>query len=216
MELWGDAPYFYNVVIRTPGGETARWNNPRSYVPQEHERTRQQQRIFLQILDRQHDISFAVTGDTRRDLVVILQVLFRNYISTQKSRVSVVAGGNEGNSAHHFFGQISEREAYQDVEIRVGESRADKTVVLDRTSRRQACHNAPVTVRIGAGHDTQRILPRKRLIAQNRNLNTLALAESGILSVQGAPLSLTGKNVTIGFIDTGIRYQEQGTPGGIL
>ncbi|MDE6621313.1 MAG: S8 family peptidase [Lachnospiraceae bacterium] len=46
---------------------------------------------------------------------------YLNYISTQKSRVSVVAGGNEGNSAHHFFGQISEREAYQDVELRVGE-----------------------------------------------------------------------------------------------
>ncbi|MDE6220823.1 MAG: hypothetical protein K2G51_10440, partial [Lachnospiraceae bacterium] len=44
--------------------------------------------------------------------------------------------------------------------------------------------------------------------AQNRNLNTLSLAESGILIVQGAPLNLTGKNVTIGFIDTGIRYQE--------
>ena len=27
---------------------------------------------------------------------------YLNYISTQKSRVSVVAGGNEGNSAHHF------------------------------------------------------------------------------------------------------------------
>lgn len=44
MELWGDAPYFYNAVIRTPGGETVRWNNPRSYVPQEftfvYERTR--------------------------------------------------------------------------------------------------------------------------------------------------------------------------------
>jgi len=44
MELWGDAPYFYNAVIRTPGGETARWNNPRSYIPQEftfvYERTR--------------------------------------------------------------------------------------------------------------------------------------------------------------------------------
>ena len=44
--------------------------------------------------------------------------------------------------------------------------------------------------------------------AQNGNLNTLSLAESGILSVQGEPLNLTGKNVTIGFIDTGIRYQD--------
>ncbi len=44
--------------------------------------------------------------------------------------------------------------------------------------------------------------------AQSRNLNTLSLAASGILSVQGEPLNLTGKNVTIGFIDTGIRYQD--------
>lgn len=44
--------------------------------------------------------------------------------------------------------------------------------------------------------------------AQDRNLNTLSLAASGILSVQGEPLNLTGKNVTIGFIDTGIRYQD--------
>lgn len=44
MDLWGNVPYFYNAVIRTPGGETARWNNPRSYIPQEftfvYERTR--------------------------------------------------------------------------------------------------------------------------------------------------------------------------------
>ncbi|MDE7476349.1 MAG: S8 family peptidase [Lachnospiraceae bacterium] len=44
-----------------------------------------------------------------------------HYISTQKSRVSVAAGGNEGNTSHHFQGTISERETYQDVEIRVGE-----------------------------------------------------------------------------------------------
>ncbi len=47
---------------------------------------------------------------------------YLNYVSTQKSRVSVVAGGNEGNSAHHFFGSTSERELYQDVELRVGEN----------------------------------------------------------------------------------------------
>lgn len=44
--------------------------------------------------------------------------------------------------------------------------------------------------------------------AQDDNLNTLALTESGILSVQRGPLNLTGKNVTIGFIDTGVRYQD--------
>ena len=104
----------------------------RSDSETDHERPCQQQRIFLQILDRQHDISLAVTGDTGRDLVVILQVLFRLL-------------------------ELHDR----DLTVR---RRADKTVVLDRTSRCQACHNAPVTVRIGAGHDTQRILTRKRLI----------------------------------------------------
>ncbi|EOS51828.1 S8 family peptidase [Lachnospiraceae bacterium MD335] len=41
------------------------------------------------------------------------------------------------------------------------------------------------------------------------DLNTLSLADVGILSVQRPPLNLTGKNVTIGFIDTGIRYQDE-------
>lgn len=38
--------------------------------------------------------------------------------------------------------------------------------------------------------------------------NTLSLVESGILATQGQPLSLTGKKVTIAFIDTGIQYQQ--------
>ncbi|MDE7417786.1 MAG: S8 family peptidase [Lachnospiraceae bacterium] len=50
--------------------------------------------------------------------------------------------------------------------------------------------------------------PRVLKAAQNRNLNTLSMAESGILAVQREPLDLTGKNVTIGFIDTGIRYRD--------
>lgn len=35
MDLWGDAPYYYNAMVRTPGGESIRWNNPRSSLPQE-------------------------------------------------------------------------------------------------------------------------------------------------------------------------------------
>ena len=50
--------------------------------------------------------------------------------------------------------------------------------------------------------------PQVLKAAQNRNLNTLSMAESGILTVQREPLNLTGKNVTIGFIDTGIRYRD--------
>lgn len=39
--------------------------------------------------------------------------------------------------------------------------------------------------------------------------NTLSLVETGILATQGQPLNLTGKKVTIAFIDTGIQYQQQ-------
>lgn len=39
-----------------------------------------------------------------------------------------------------------------------------------------------------------------------QNVNLQPLEASGILKVQGRPLSLTGRGVIIGFIDTGIRY----------
>lgn len=35
------------------------------------------------------------------------------------------------------------------------------------------------------------------------------LLQSGILQVQGTPLNLTGKGVVLGFLDTGIRYEEE-------
>lgn len=50
---------------------------------------------------------------------------YLNCMGGHRSRVFVVAGGNEGNSAHHFFGQIStdtgRADSYQDVEVRVAE-----------------------------------------------------------------------------------------------
>ena len=45
-------------------------------------------------------------------------------------------------------------------------------------------------------------------IQSGTNLNTLSLSDAGILSAQRPPLELTGKNVVIAFIDTGIRYQD--------
>lgn len=48
MDLWGDAPYFYNATIRTPGGELARWNNPRSYIPQEFTFVYEKTRIVIE------------------------------------------------------------------------------------------------------------------------------------------------------------------------
>lgn len=44
---------------------------------------------------------------------------------------------------------------------------------------------------------------------RRRDFNSIALMESGILATQGQPLNLTGKNVTIGFIDTGIQYENE-------
>lgn len=44
--------------------------------------------------------------------------------------------------------------------------------------------------------------------ASNNN-NDIPYLESGITTVQNAPLRLTGKQVVIGFIDTGIQYQNE-------
>lgn len=41
------------------------------------------------------------------------------------------------------------------------------------------------------------------------SFDPINLMEAGILSLQGEPLNLTGRGVTIGFIDTGIQYQNE-------
>lgn len=49
---------------------------------------------------------------------------YLNRIALSRSRAVVVCGGNEGNAQHHFnweFTRGDEREAYRDVEVRVGE-----------------------------------------------------------------------------------------------
>lgn len=50
MDLWGDAPYYYNATIRTPGGESIRWNNPRSFSPQEYTFVYEKTRIVIDYL----------------------------------------------------------------------------------------------------------------------------------------------------------------------
>jgi subtilisin family serine protease len=50
MDLWGDAPYYYNAAIRSPGGETIRWNNPRSSIPQEYTFVYEKTRIIIDYL----------------------------------------------------------------------------------------------------------------------------------------------------------------------
>lgn len=51
---------------------------------------------------------------------------YLNSVAIKRSRVVVVGGGNEGNSAHHYSGTIQKEvnasENYRDVEIRVGDN----------------------------------------------------------------------------------------------
>lgn len=46
-----------------------------------------------------------------------------------------------------------------------------------------------------------------RIISRNMAFDPNSLIESGILEVQAQPLELSGRNVLIGFLDTGIRYE---------
>lgn len=48
MDLWGDAPYFYNATVRTPGGESIRWSNPRTSQPQEYTFVLDKTRIIIE------------------------------------------------------------------------------------------------------------------------------------------------------------------------
>ena len=44
-----------------------------------------------------------------------------NNMALRNGRAAVAAAGNEGNERHHYFGRLEEGQAYQDVEISVGE-----------------------------------------------------------------------------------------------
>ncbi len=67
---------------------------------------------------------------------------YLDYVSTQKSRVTVIAGGNEGNTAHHYFGEISDSQTYHDVELRVGED--NKGFIMDLWGDAPYFYNAAI------------------------------------------------------------------------
>ncbi len=52
-------------------------------------------------------------------------------------------------------------------------------------------------------------LPKLYGLMQDIEYNPLSLIESGILQLQRPPLELTGRGVIIGFIDTGVRYDQE-------
>jgi hypothetical protein len=50
MDLWGDAPYYYNAVITSPSGETISWNSPKNALPQEYTFIYEKTRILIDYL----------------------------------------------------------------------------------------------------------------------------------------------------------------------
>ena len=80
-----------------------------------------------------------------------------NLISLQKSRVFTVSSGNEGNAGHHFRGELTQKDAYRDVEIRVGD--AEKGFVLDLWG--SVPNLFSVEIRSPGGEVVPRINPRK-------------------------------------------------------
>lgn len=68
----------------------------------------------------------------------------------------------------------------------------------------------PISIRNG----TYRSFPKIYGLMQNTpgtgtSFDPTPLLRSGIIQVQGEPLNLTGRGVVIGFLDTGIRYEEE-------
>lgn len=47
---------------------------------------------------------------------------YLNQVARRRNIGLVVCGGNEGNTAGHFLGEVTDNEVYQDVELRVGEN----------------------------------------------------------------------------------------------
>ncbi|MDR2889660.1 MAG: S8 family peptidase, partial [Lachnospiraceae bacterium] len=72
-----------------------------------------------------------------------------------------------------------------------------------------------LTPSLSLTHYTYRSIPRVESLLQDevslersKVFDPTALSQSGILQVQRPPLSLTGSGVVLGFIDTGIRFNE--------
>ncbi len=82
---------------------------------------------------------------------------YMNLISMQKGRVFAVSSGNEGNAGHHFQGELSQKDSYRDVEIRVGD--AEKGFLLDLWG--SVPNLFAVEIRSPGGEVLSRINPRK-------------------------------------------------------
>ncbi len=81
---------------------------------------------------------------------------YMNQISDKESRVIVVAGGNEGNAGHHFYGEL--KSVPEEVEIKVGNQESGFMVELWGRSP----DVLSVSVKSPGGEVIPRVLPQKR------------------------------------------------------
>ena len=124
----GAAPEAYIVVVKL---KQCKEYLRRLYLVPENVPAYQENDIMLGI---KYADSFAETFD--RPVVICLGLgtnlgdhtgssalsRYLDLIALKRSRAVVVTGGNEGNAAHHFEGQLETREPSRDVEVRVGEN----------------------------------------------------------------------------------------------
>lgn len=85
-------------------------------------------------------------------------------LGQRKSRAIVLAGGNEGNAAHHFSAILTEQEKSRNVEIRVGEG--EKGFTMDLWG--QNPYVFTVSIRSPGGEIIPKVFPRRRMSEEFR------------------------------------------------
>lgn len=111
---------------------------------------------YVEVLSRPLVVCLGIGTSTGDHMGLGMLGSYMDYLSRQKSRVFVVAVGNEGNAAHHFHGEINMRETYQDVELRVGEN--ENGFVMDMWGDAPYFYN--VTIRTPGGESIRWNNPR--------------------------------------------------------
>lgn len=111
---------------------------------------------FVQILQRPMVVCLGIGTSTGDHTGSGSLETYINMLSRKKSQVYVVAGGNEGNASHHYHGEITTREMYKDVQLRVDDD--EKGFIMDLWGEAPYFYN--VTVRTPGGEGIQWINPR--------------------------------------------------------
>lgn len=111
---------------------------------------------FVRILQRPMVVCLGLGTSTGDHAGAGTLETYIDMLCRKKSQAYVIAGGNEGNAAHHFHGEITTRETYKDVQLRVGEN--ERGFIMDLWG--EAPYSYSVTVRTPGGEGIQWINPR--------------------------------------------------------